>query len=336
MSHSVQSAPQRVTWYLIPLLVSLWFLDGGASGDGRGGWERHSVYNSQRRWANRPHAKVAIMGSSTSKDWLPERELARLVGVRAGQVLDAHINGCHQGCTWAQVRALRAQGRRFKYIFFGTNLFQLCEDIHSKRVLQQQMMLPRADIPELFGLYARAEQPLQYMSRFIGMQASDAYGDTRVIQSSLARSLFGRGRRGHEWRWVSARRPARARKVNVCTYEPERVAYKRAVSQALYRDLSAMAEHVFIMLLPDPSVGQAEHRAKWDDHYELQRSLIKAHSNVHLVDLVDEGARSWSSFRDSIHLHRRAMPAQLKLFKRRVRELGVLKPIDEAQGASKR
>ena len=174
------------------------------------------------------------------------------------------------------------------------------------------------------------------MSRFIGMHLSDAYGDTRVAQTALGRQFFGRGRRGHEWRWVRPRPTPRARRVNVCDYQADHVAYKRAVSRALYRDLAAMADQVFIMLLPDPSAGQDAHREKWDAHYALQRALTDAHPNVHLVDLVDEGVRGWSSFRDAIHLHRRAMPAQLKLFKRRVRELGVIKTAQKSKGAPQR
>ena len=314
----------KLPWYLIPLIIMLWFTDGWVSDDHRGGWERNSVYNSQRRWANQPRAKLAIMGSSTSKDWLPGRTLTQWFGLKRGEVLDAHINGCHQGCTWAQVRAMKRQRRRFKYILYGTNQFQMCEDVHSKRVLQQQMMLPRSDIPHLFSLYLDAQQPLQYMARFMGMNLSGAYGDTRIAQTDVQRRLLGRGRRGHEWRWIHPRPKKRVRRVNTCDYHPDHVAYKESISRALYRDMAQMGQRVFIMLLPDPSVAMPQYSEVWARHRAFQEALTQQYPNVYLIDLVNDGAQNWSQFRDAIHLHKRAMPHQLNLFKTRLNQLGLL------------
>lgn len=314
----------NLPWYFIPLIVLLWFVDGWISNDHQGGWERNSVFNSQRRWANQPRAKLAIMGSSTSKDWLPGHELARLFQMKRSEVLDAHINGCHQDCTWAQVRKLKSNRRRFKYIFYGTNHFQICEDIHSKRVLQQQLMLPRIDIPKLFHLYLDTQEPLQYMARFIGMHISGAYGDTLMTQTKIKQRFFGRGKRGQAWRWVRSKPTLSKRKVHICNYSQDEVAYKQSVSRALYKDMSDMAQKVFIMILPDPSAGQKPYERQWAQHWAFHREATDHLSNVYLVDLVTDGVRGWSSFRDAIHLHKRAMPQQLKLLKTQLRTLDVL------------
>ncbi|MCA9547879.1 MAG: hypothetical protein KC613_25920, partial [Myxococcales bacterium] len=83
--------------WLALVLAALGVADHFISSGRSIGWERNSVRNSRARWAKKPQARVAIFGSSTSKDWLPEGWLAGLLKVPTATVLDAHINGCHQG-----------------------------------------------------------------------------------------------------------------------------------------------------------------------------------------------------------------------------------------------
>ena len=90
----------RALIYVVPVLALLWAADNWLTDDHYVGWERNSVRNSLHRWERDTRAKVAIMGSSTSKDWLPGSYLERLLGLKRGDIVDAHINGCHQGCTW--------------------------------------------------------------------------------------------------------------------------------------------------------------------------------------------------------------------------------------------
>ena len=68
------------------------------SDDGYIGWERNTVRNSMTRWLDpmekwdyrrNTHKRVAILGSSTSRDWLDPGYLQRLLGLKRGSVLDA-------------------------------------------------------------------------------------------------------------------------------------------------------------------------------------------------------------------------------------------------------
>lgn len=309
--------------YIIPTLIGLWMLDNGISLDRYAGWERNSVRNSMSRWDRGKKARVALFGSSTSKDWLPVTLAAKVTGVRSRDVLDAHVNGCHQGCTWASVRTLLAREQRYEAVFFGTNLFQMCEKAHSKRVLQQQIMTPAADAPRLFSLYARAEQPLDYVGRYVGMTLSGAYGDTAAVQRWMAEDLYGKPRRGRTHLWARKKLPSKPKQAS-CRYRPEDVAFKAAVSRALLDDLRQIADHVFVMLLPDPtaSLDDPEHRRRWAAHRALHAAMVAERPGVELVDLVTDGVVEPDDFRDAIHLDGKAMPRQRALFEARMKALG--------------
>ena len=211
--------PLKALVYIVPILTLLWVGDHWLTDDDYVGWERNSVRNSLKRWEHDTRAKVAIMGSSTSKDWLPGSYLERLLGLKRGELVDAHINGCHQGCTWTEIRRMlqrhhikrcrwRGKNRcdppstpRFEKVFFGTNLFQMCENAHSKRTLQHAMLLPKSDIPKLFSLYMAADTPMLHMGRYLGMQLSGAYGDTRALRDYWGQKWVGRSHRGREHLW---------------------------------------------------------------------------------------------------------------------------------------
>lgn len=313
--------------YILPTLAALWIVDGTLSQDRYIGWERNSVRNSTDRWERHRRATVALFGSSTSKDWLPEHLAARVVGKTRRDVVDAHTNGCHQACTWATVRKMMQRERRYEVAFVGTNLFQLCELPHSKRVLQQQMQLPAADVPRAFGLYLHAEQPLRYIGRYIGMTLSGAYADTAPIQRWLSEDLFGKATRGREHRWYRADRPS-DETVLTCSYEDDAIAYKRAFSEALLDDMGQIADHVFLMMLPDRTLGldEPENRERWRRHMALHREMADARPWVTLVDLVTDGVSDPAKFRDGFHLGREGIKDQQKLFEQRMRELGWPKP----------
>ncbi len=320
--------------YIIPVLCGLWMWDNSLSLDRYAGWERNSVRNSMIRWDRGKRAKVAIFGSSTSKDWLPVTLAARVTGVGARDVLDAHVNGCHQGCTWSSVRKLLQRERHYEAVFFATNLFQMCEELHSKRVLQHQMMLPAQDVPRLFGLYAHADQPLTYVGRYVGMTLSGAYGDTAALQRWLREDLFGEPKRGRTHLWARPDRPPSSKKTMSCRYRPADVAYKAAVSAALLDDLTRLADHVFLLLLPDPTAASddPEHQRRWVLHRALHQELADARPAVTLIDLVTDGVVEQKDFRDAIHLHRRAMPRQQKLFEARMEAAGWPPPQNKTKG----
>ena len=294
------------------------------------GWERNSVRNSLDRWENRTHARVAIMGSSTSKDWLPGRYLQTLFGLKRGQVVDAHINGCHQGCTWSSVRRMRQRQRmkrcrwtgpdrceppkrkRFDAVFFGTNLFQMCEDGHSKRVLQHQSLLPTEDIGRLFAIYAAAKQPLEHMGRYLGMSLSGAYGDTRAIRDYWSTRLLGRGPASSAHRWYRKRAEPGQSEVLSCDYADDNVALKLTFTAALLDDLRDLSEMTYVMLLPDRSRALKDpvHQARWAAHISAHQKLVSTRPWVKLLDLTAPNQIKPHHFKDGFHLKRSAYKQQ--------------------------
>ncbi|MCA9672002.1 MAG: hypothetical protein KC503_40680 [Myxococcales bacterium] len=294
--------------YVVPVVLALWLADRVVSDDGRIGWERNGVFDGQRRVARSRARRIVLFGSSTSVDWLRPGHVAQILGGKPDDVLDAHVNGCHQACTLAQVKAMLARGRRrFQYAFFGTNQFQMCEFEHSKRVLQQVMNLPAADVPETFGIYLHAERPLNYIARFIGISLSETYGDTKILQSRWSRALF-EPRRGAGWRWVLKKRPKRKNHWHLCPYEPAQVAYKAEMMRALLDSLGELSQRVFVNILPDINLSEREpkRRAKvalgWKRHRALMKKMCDARHNVTCFDLATErGARLPQHFRDGFH-----------------------------------
>lgn len=330
---------------MVPILLAFWWLDAWLTDDGRAGWERNTVRNSLARFENDTKARVAIMGSSTSKDWLPESFLEQLLGLKRGDVIDAHINGCHQDCTWAEVQRIRqihqqkrcrqtgknpcdpTTEKRYHQVFFGTNLFQLCENAHSKRSLQHVMMTPASELPSLFGIYLHADQPLLWMGRYLGIRVSQVYGDTQALRDYWGGRFLGRPRAGKAHLWYRAQAPAKAPEILSCGYSEDEVALKRAFTEDLLDDLGELADEVFVMLLPDRTLGldDPEHRRRWAAHRALHAELAATRPWVTLVDLATDGVSDPKLFRDGFHLSDAGIPLQRALFERRLRELGVAK-----------
>ncbi len=305
--------------YIAPTLAALWFLDDALSKHRTAGWERNSVINSQKRWNASSEFDVVLLGSSTSADWLPPAELGRVMGVPATRVLDAHINGCHQDCTYAEVRRLLAEGRHFKTAVFGTNLFQLCEFDNSKRVLQQHMMLPKSDIPHLFSMYLHTAQPLRNMMRFIGNELSGAYADTQAIQDALGQKLFGKRNGSQKHRWVRRQAPP-PKPPPTCSYEPDAIAYKKALSEAIMDDLGRLADEVYLLVLPDVTLDDPARAEAWARHRALHQSLVESRPYLKIVDLSRDGAHAKKHFRDGFHLSPEGIRIQRALFAKRMRE----------------
>jgi hypothetical protein len=309
--------------FVLPLLVVIGVGDSLLSDDPSFGEQSQAerVWRRVRRTRSR---SIIVLGSSTSVDWLPHDFVARLLGGSAADVTNLHLNGCHQGCTFALVkRMLRHASQRYRVALYGTNLFQLCESPHSKRPLQHALLLPTADIPQLFALYAHAEQPLEYIARFVGMRLVGAYGNSNLLQSRWRADLFGRPRRGRTHRWAIPRAPRRA--LHFCDYEPAQIAYKQALSEALLADLGLLADEVLLMLLPDQTLAQNDARtqAVWRAHRRFHQELADAYPHVKLVDLTQPGgARDPRHFRDGFHVSPLGRKLQRQLFERLVRDGG--------------
>ena len=314
---------------IVPLLLALFYADALVSEDRSVGWERNTVRNSLHRQLENKTDEVILLGSSTSADWLLPPYLAKLMGRKVDDILDAHINGCHQPCTWSEVRNLLGHGRHFKMALFGTSLFQQCEFTHSKRQLQDEMLIPSADIPMLFALYLHSQDPLTYMARFMGNSVSGAYGDTEILQSRWTAGVFGGpvGGNGQAWRWASDKAPGAA-PVQTCGYAAEDIAYKTAVTAALLDDLDKLADHTIFMLLPDATLsqGQLDVIDRWEKHRGLHRDMVAQHPNMTFIDLTQGAcARLPKHFRDGVHLSAEGMKIQQPLFESLLKKEGLLK-----------
>ncbi len=319
---------------ILPLsifLLSLCLLDQIASIRGTGGSERNAVYNFYASWRQKPKAKIAIFGSSTSKDWLPEKFLADLLGTEERNILDAHINGCHQDCSWAQFRGLRRRNVKYDAVFYGQNQFQWCEYDHSKRALQHSMMLPLQDYRRAMALYFESDHFLKRTARLLGMMISDAYGDTNVARRSFVKQVLHKRPYVDGDHWIHQDKdPLKASQF--CDYNPESIAYKLAVAEALLTDFEEVTDRIFWIMLPDRNLSELEQRADyalgWKRHWEQQKALASRHPKVTLIDLVSDGVSGAEDFRDDIHLTEEAMPRQRALFQKRLQEVLKREPIE--------
>lgn len=303
--------------YIVPILLGLWFVDQWLSRDRTIGWERNAIRGYQWRWTKADGKKALLLGSSTATDWLPADFVAGVFGVKRDEVLDAHINGCHQDCAHAIVRRALLERRRFSVAVLGVNLFHQCDDLHPKRILQQQTLLPTRDLPRALALHLRGEQPLLAWGRYLGNTLSGAYGDTRAIQQEWRAALLGEPRPRDAHRWYRPD-PPDPPPLPFCDYAPEHVAYKLAVTAALLDDLRALTPRVILNVLPDRTLAELDDPARlaaWEAHRAAYRELAAARPHVTLVDLSQGGAREAHDFKDSSHLSPRGAELQRRLFK---------------------
>jgi hypothetical protein len=243
--------------YIMPTLLVLWFVDQWLSHDRRVGWERNAMRGYEWRWTKADGRTVLVLGSSTTADWLGANYLAPLLDVSPNQVLDAHVNGCHQDCSHAIVRRAAREDRHFALTLVGINQFQQCDDLHPKRILQQHTLLPTRDVPRALALHAHGEQPLLAAGRLLGNALSGAYGDTLFLQSEWREELLGKPDPARAYRWYTTLPPPK-RPPPFCDYAPERVAYKLAVTAAMLDDLGELSDDVVVVLLPDVSLSQLD------------------------------------------------------------------------------
>ena len=321
----------RLIGPVLLLLCGLWLTDTLLSEDRTVGWERNTVRNGLHRVHAGKDARVVLLGSSTSADWLPNPYLAKVLGRKVEDVVDAHMNGCHQPCTWAEVRQMLARGRRYQIAFFGTNLFQQCEFAHSKRQLQDELLLPTSDLPRAFAIYAHAELPLDYLGRFFAVKASGVYGDSGFLQDQWRKAILGAPKPNDTWRWAKTQGPKPAG-THGCGYDDDEIAYKTAVTEALLDDLRELAEISYFMLLPDDLLteGTPAQQAAWEKHRALHTALVDARPWVRLVDLSTglpglPGARRREDFKDGTHVSPAGLKAQQALFEARLKTLGATK-----------
>jgi len=302
---------------VLPLLYGL---DLRLSQRGSIGWERRAVSGGLAKFGERPSATgVVILGSSTTRDWMGMAWLANLYQYPVTEIVDGHINGCHQGCTWAETRRLIAAGRHFDSAIYGLNHFQMCEHRHSKRVLQHRLVLPRGQTLDLWSMYTHAKQPQWYLARSLVAALSDTLADTAALQAKLREQTLGKPLRGRSHRWVSPHRPARER-VRYCTYNDDDVRYKLTLTAALFDDLQKLANTSQVLILPDQSLSQDDPAIQqaWERHRAALTELAATRPWIELIDLTDGGPWTAERFTDGVHLGRREYQRQRQQFGRQL------------------
>jgi hypothetical protein len=199
----------------------------------------------------------------------------------------------------------------------------MCEDGHSKRVLQHQMLLPTQDIPHLFTLYLSAQNPLRRIGRFLGGQFWGGYGDTRAVQNYWRSRWIGIGRRGHEHRWYRDQAVLVSKENLSCDYQPDHIALKVAFMEGILDDLKKLSKHSYVMLLPDQSrfIKDKQEQHRWALHTQTYRRLVQNRPWVHLIDLTQGGIQKTEQFRDGFHLKRAFFPLQQALFKTKLSKI---------------
>jgi hypothetical protein len=282
-------------------LALLFVVDRWLSEDRAPKGEREIVVKAKRSLAKKPDAKAVTLGCSTR---ISAASMADRLELDRALAVDGHMGGCHQVCSWAEARALRAEGRRFDAVFYALNQSLLCESMHSKRTLQHRALVPASDVPSLFALYARSDLRLRYIGRFLGATASGAYEDSGRARRRLASSapLFAKPtKRGAQW--FTAADKKREPWEPICAPGNES-AYKIAATRALAEELSGLADDVYLILLPDKMMSKPGDEARWTIFRERMREATDGLPRVHLVDLSLEGPKHPKHFRDGLHLKR--------------------------------
>jgi hypothetical protein len=277
------------------------------------------------RLQKKPNADVAIMGQSTIAKWLLDGDrFARMYKLPKSEVVGAQIGGCDYTCSFAEARRLLAAGEHWKQIYYGANLYQMCEDPWSWRVFTPLALIPWRDFPDLLLLWGHAQRPLSYYGRVIGMGVSNAYDDSIAARERLADTL-GLPRPKKSRFQPSWARPIRNPKnwSPACNYEPDEIALKTAAVQRLLPDLTRLADQVYYLVLPDRSSGERKYRAAFQRFVEHQRALVHAVPGVVFVDLVTDGAWERGDYIDGAHLSAQGISKQSALLKQRLDELGV-------------
>jgi hypothetical protein len=288
--------------------------------------------------ANRFHTKLEkitahrgsaalILGNSTTEQWLTPAFLAEVLGTPSEEVTDATLSGCYPSCSHNVVSQLLAQNRHYDRVFLGLNLYELCEAVSRRRLLEETSGRPLADFPELLGMHLRSMDPATSFGRFVGVTASDVYSDAFFVQRYYFQSIYGETKRhdAHAWYSPSGRSPAAKRKRfrAECGYGDAETAMTKAVLHSLLVDLSQLSNHTFLLLLPDKALASKASGAeqRWVTHRAVMRQLAQATPHVDLLDLSVGEHVAEHYFRDPIHLTKRGYQKQKAAFQRALRAL---------------
>lgn len=323
--------PRSHVLALILVLLGLWGVDRSLAPKSSKGSEYGLLVKQSERLATKPRASILVLGQSTTGTWLTPANLGRLRGVSARRVLDAHLSGCHPDCTYAEVRELLSQGRHFKEIFFGVNLFTLCEGEPRRRVASQLLNLPVEDTFLMARHYFDAEEPTAYLGALAALSVSHAYRDPEYVQRRLVKPWINPKSKPKLWIEENVQSLLPRLKVSPkerspdrsCSFEPEAIAFKAGVLRALMADLNKLGDRVYLMALPDRTLSvkdaQPEHAKRWAKFLGLLRETAAATPNAVFLDLATRGPKRRGYYRDAFHLSPAGMRYQNRVLKRLLR-----------------
>lgn len=304
----------------LPLLLALggfYALDRGLGRFEGGGPYKQEIPRPIANVRRAPAARHAVLGCSTS-NWFPD---ALRRGWRLGRddVVDAHMSDCLQACTMAEARQLAAQGRHFQTATFGVNAFEYCEAYRERRSMQEVTLMPLEHSLDLARVYAHSEDPLRYAGGWLMNQVSDVYGNTMWLQHHVRKLWFGN--EGLDARWFRREvPPARAKKESFrCDYAAADRDFGLAATRGALRALTALADRVQLVLLPDKqnSAPGADARRVRELYAIEHRQLAAEFERVELIELLDPALTRPELFRDGAHLNRKGVElASARLAKR--------------------
>ena len=320
--------PSRFIRHLVVIVATLLALtqvDAWLSDDGTVGNRRRYLRAAEKRLHENPQATIAYFGQSTIDQWLNRGTLARTLDVPTHAVVNQHIGSCHPGCTFAQTRKLLAEGRRFEQVYFGVNLYALCEAPMPGRVLMHAELLPADEVVTLVPHYLGAEKPLAYLGQLVGVSISGAYAAGGGVRHHL-RDVLGLPQpkaRKHQHQWARAERRG-SMWMPTCDFERDDLTLKTGFVVETLRNLTALSDRVFYLALPDRTLDEPEVRTQWPALLERHRAEVERVDGVVFIDLITDGVRGARFFRDGVHLNRRGQTAQAKLLEQKLREAGAL------------
>jgi hypothetical protein len=250
-----------------------------------------------------PTARHIVVGCSTS-NWFAK---ALRSGWKLGRrdVVDAHMSDCLQSCTMAEARQLQALGRHFQTATFGVNSFEYCEAYRERRSMQEVELMPFEHSLDLARVYIHSDDPLQYAGGWLMNHASLVYGNTMWLQRHARKLWFGN--ESLDARWFRREVPPKGpRKESFrCDYAAADRDFGKAATRGALRALTALADRVRLVLLPDKQhSADSEEARRTRELFVLEhRELVAGFERVELVDLLDPTLTQPQLFRDGAHFN---------------------------------
>lgn len=266
-----------------------------------------------------PTARHIVVGCSTS-NWFAK---ALRSGFQLGRkdVVDAHMSDCLQGCTMAEARQLQALGRHFQTATFGVNSFEYCEAYRERRSMQEVELMPIEHSLDLARVYIHSDDPLRYAGGWLMNHASLVYGNTMWLQRHARKRWLGN--ESLDGRWFRRETPPKGprRESFQCDYAAADRDFGKAATRGALRALSALADRVQLVLLPDKqhSADGDEARRTRELFAREHRELVADFERVELIELLDPALTRQQLFRDGAHFNAKGVKLASDHLVRRVR-----------------